>query len=135
MVCGLKAAGRAQDSAMYEPGLDRHEWESEWQALEDDLRTDPVQALPEVDRLVGRMLEEGGYELTDPVVREGEEREVVAEYLAAREIADAVERDSDDVSPGDVAAAVNGYRAVYEHLVTTRATADAELDAADAEEA
>jgi hypothetical protein len=120
---------------MYEPGLDRHEWESEWQALEDDLRTDPVQALPEVDRLVARMLEEGGYELTDPVVREGEEREVVAEYLAAREIADAVERDSDDVSPGDVAAAVNGYRAVYEHLVTTRATADAELDAADAEEA
>jgi hypothetical protein len=131
----LKAADRAQDSAMYEPGLERHEWESEWQALEDDLRTDPVQALPEVDRLVARMLEEGGYELTDPVVREGEEREVVAEYLAAREIADAVERDSHEVSPGDVAAAVNGYRAVFDHLVTTRAAADAELDAADAEEA
>ena len=102
---------------MYEPGLDRHEWESEWQALEDDLRTDPAQALPEVDRLVARMLEEGGYELTDPVVREGDEREVVAEYLAAHETADAVERDSDDVSPGDVAAAVNGYRSVFQHVI------------------
>ena len=120
---------------MYDPGLNRHEWESEWQALEDELRTDPVQALPEVDRLVARMLEEGGYAPTDPVVREGEEREVVAEYLAAHEIVTAVERDSDDVSPGDVAAAVNGYRAVFDHLVTTRAAVDAELGAADVEEA
>jgi hypothetical protein len=120
---------------MYEPGLNLHEWESEWQALEDDLRTEPAAALPEVDRLVRRMLEESGYELTDPVVGEGDEREIVAEYLAAHEIAQAVERDADDVSPGDVAASVNGYRAVFDHLVTTRATADAPLDAANAEEA
>ena len=120
---------------MYEPGLNLHEWESEWQALEDDLRTEPAHALPEVDRLVRRMLEESGYELTDPVVGEGDEREVLAEYLAAHEIAQAAERDADDVSPGDVAAAVNGYRSVFDHLVTTRATADAPLDAADAEEA
>ena len=114
---------------MYDPGLDRHEWESEWQALEEDLRDDPVAALPELDGLVARMLEESGYELTDPVVGEGEEREVVAEYLAAHEITKAAERDSGDLSPGDVAAAINGYRAVFDHLVTTRATADAESDA------
>jgi iron uptake system EfeUOB component EfeO/EfeM len=118
---------------MYDPGLQRHEWESEWEALDEDVRTDPAHALPELDRLVARMLEESGYELTDPVVREGEEREIVAEYLAAHEITVAVERDSDEVSPGDVAAAVNGYRAVFDHLVTTRAAADAELDVADAE--
>jgi hypothetical protein len=120
---------------MYEPGLDRHDWESEWQALEDDLHTEPTQALPEIDGLVARMLEESGYDLTDPVVREGEEREVVAEYLAAHEIAVATERDSDGLSPGDVAAAINGYRAVFDHLITTRVTADAELGAAEAEEA
>jgi hypothetical protein len=120
---------------MYDPGLDRHEWESEWQALEDDLRTDPAQALPELDGLVGRMLEESGYDLTDPVVREGDEREIVAEYLAAHEIVDATERDSEELSPGDVAAAINGFRAVFDHVVTTRAAADAELDAAEAEEA
>jgi hypothetical protein len=119
---------------MYDPGLDRHEWESEWQALEDDLREDPVDALPELDGLVARMLEECGYDLTDPVAGEGGEREVVAEYLAAHEITRATERDSGELSPGDVAAAINGYRAVFDHLVTTRATADAGLDAAEAEE-
>ncbi|HJQ74277.1 MAG TPA: hypothetical protein VJ814_05290 [Gaiellaceae bacterium] len=121
----LKSPPPAQDPAMYDPGLDRHEWESEWQVLEDDLRDDPASALPELDALVARMLEETGYDQTDPVVREGEEREVVAEYLAAHEITLASERDSDDLSPGDIAAAVNGLRAVFEHLVTTRAAADA----------
>jgi hypothetical protein len=111
---------------MREPGLDRHEWESELEALEDDLRDDPAAALPELDGLVTRMLEESGYDRTDPVVREGEEREVVAEYLAAHEIATAAERGSDELSPGDVAAAVNGLRAVFDHLVATRAGADVE---------
>jgi iron uptake system EfeUOB component EfeO/EfeM len=114
---------------MDDPGVDRHEWESEWESLEDDLRSDPAHALPEVDRLVARMLDESGYELTDPVVREGEEREVVAEYLAAHEILEAAERDAEELSPGDLAAAVNGYRVVYEHLVTTRAAADPHLSA------
>jgi hypothetical protein len=120
---------------MYDPGLDLHDWESEYQALEDDLRTDPSHALPELDALVARMLEESGYDLTDPVVREGEEREVVAEYLAAHEMAEAAERDSEDLSPGDVAAAINGLRAVYDHLVTTRATADADFGDAQAGDA
>lgn len=114
---------------MYDPGLNRHEWESEWEALEDDLRTDPAHAVPELDGLVARMLEESGYDLTDPVVRDGEEREIVAEYLAAHEIVEATERDAGGLSPGDLAAAINGYRAVFEHLVTTRAAADAELPA------
>src|SRR5438067_967002 len=127
---GLNSDGRAQDPAMYEPGLDRHEWESEWQALEDDLRTDPAQALPELDRLVARMLADSGYELTDPVVGEGEEREIVAEYLAAHEIVEAAERDPDDISPGDFASAINGYRAVFDHPVAPRAPADADLGGA-----
>ena len=116
---------------MYDPGLERHEWESEWEALGDDLRTDPAHALPELDRLVARMLEESGYELTDPVVREGEEREVLAEYLAAHEIVEAVERDPDELSLGDVAAAVNGYRAVFDHLVATRGAIDSRLGLAE----
>jgi iron uptake system EfeUOB component EfeO/EfeM len=118
---------------MYEPGLNRHEWESEWRALEDDVRDDPADALPELDGLVSRMLEESGYDLTDPVVGEGEEREVVAEYLAAHEITAAAERGSDELSPGDVAAAINGFRAVFDHLVATRAAADADLGEAEAE--
>ncbi len=116
---------------MYDPGLDRHDWESEYRALEDQLGENPGEALPELDGLVARMLEETGYDLSDPVVREGEEREVVAEYLAAHEITQASERGSDELSPGDIAAAINGYRAVFDHLVAARATADADLEAAD----
>ena len=106
---------------MQEPGLDRHEWESELAALEDELRDSPAEALPELDGLVARMLEETGYELTDPVVREGDEREVVAEYLAAHEITLDSQDGWQDVSPGDVASAINGLCAVFEHLVAARA--------------
>ena len=109
---------------MVEPGLDRHEWESERQALEDQLGENPAEALPELDRLLERMLEETGYELTDPVVREGDEREVVSEFLAAREITQLAEKDDGDIGPGDVAAAINGYRAVFEYIVSSRSTAD-----------
>jgi hypothetical protein len=49
-----------------EPGLDRHEWESEMAQLEEDLRTSPVDALLQLVDLVGRMLAERGYDPNDP---------------------------------------------------------------------
>jgi hypothetical protein len=99
-----------------EPGLDRHEWESEFASIEPDLHDDPIEALPELAALVVRTLEERGYDLGDPVVRAGEEREVVAEYLAAREVPTA------SISPrtsirGDAAAAVNDLRAIYDFVI------------------
>ena len=100
-----------------EPGLDRHEWEGEMQALEEELADAPAEALSELGDLVERMLAERGYDLSDPVVREGEEREVVAEYLAAREISDMVERGDEAAGPGDVAAAINGFRAIYDFVI------------------
>jgi hypothetical protein len=106
-------------------GVDRREWESRWEALEEHLRTDPAHALRDLDRLVATMLAQTGYDLTDPVAREGGEREVVSEYLAAHEILEAVERESGELSPGDVAAAIAGYHAVFDHLVSTRAVVDA----------
>ena len=107
---------------MQEPGLSRHEWESEWASLQEQLEESPAGALTELDDLVERMLNERGYALDDPVAREGDEREVVAEFLAAREITRLVDQGSDAVSPGDVAAAVNGYRSIYEYLIAERST-------------
>jgi hypothetical protein len=119
---------------MYDPGLSRHEWESEMASLEDDIHDDPAEALSELDDLLRRMLKETGYDITDPVVREGDEREVVADYLAAREITLAYERGSDELSPGDVAAAINNYRELFDYLVAERSSADADLaDAAENE--
>lgn len=106
---------------MLEPGLDRHEWESRWASLEEELEDSPRDVLPELDELVEQMLEERGYAVDDAVVREGDDREVVAEFLAARETTQLVRDDPDSVSPGDVAAAVNGYRSLYEYLIEERA--------------
>jgi hypothetical protein len=111
---------------MYDPGVDKHEWESEMAALEDELHDDPAAALPDLDELIERMLGGSGYDITDPVLREGDDREVVAEFLAAREIKEAYERGSDGLSPGDIAAAINGYRAIYDYVVSTRAGAEPE---------
>ena len=44
---------------MQEPGLDSQEWETEWAALEPLVIDSPAEALPELDRLVGRMLVDG----------------------------------------------------------------------------
>jgi hypothetical protein len=96
-------------------------------SLEDDLHDDPAGALPELDDLIARMLDETGYDVGDPVVREGEEREIVAEFLAAREIKIAYERGSDELSGGDIAAAINGYRAIFDYLVENRASADGDM--------
>jgi len=106
---------------MLEPGLDRHEWESRWASLEEDLEDSPRDVLPELDELVEEMLQGRGYDLEDPVVREGDDRDVVAEFLAARETTRLLGTDPDSVSPGDVAAAVNGYRSVYEYVIEERA--------------
>ena len=95
------------------------------QALEDQLGENPAEALPELDRLLERMLEETGYDVADPVAREGDEREVVSEFLAAREITQLTERGNGDIGPGDVAAAINGYRAVYDYLLTSRTSSEA----------
>jgi hypothetical protein len=103
-----------------EPGLGRHEWESELQTLEPALEDDPSSALPELADLVERMLGVRGYDVTDPVARAGDEREVVAEYLAAREVADRVEA-GDTVDPGDVGQAVQGLLVLFETLVTEHA--------------
>jgi|ERR671923_1493366 hypothetical protein len=106
---------------MLEPGLDRHEWESRWESLEEELEDSPRDVLPELDELVEEMLETRGYDVEDSVVREGDDREVVAEFLAARETTELLATDPDAVSPGDIAAAINGYRSLYEYLIEERA--------------
>jgi hypothetical protein len=112
---------------MYEPGLDKHEWETAWESIEESIHDDPVDAVAELDMLVHRMLEEAGFGIDDPVEREGDEREIVANFLAAREIKLAIDRGADEISPGDVAAAINNYREIYEFLIATRSTTDADF--------
>lgn len=104
-----------------EPGLDRHEWESEWRQLEPLVLDSPREALPELHDLVRRILEERGYAIDDERVNEGNDPEIIAEYVAAREVTRRAERDDPDLSPGDIADAIGGYRSLYEYLLENRA--------------
>jgi hypothetical protein len=104
---------------MRDPGLDRHLWESEWEALEPLVRDDPREALSELDGLLERMLREEGYPLEEGelerTAEEGIDPDVVASFHAAREITGRVDEGA-DVDPAEVGQAIGLYRALYEHL-------------------
>ena len=106
---------RAGSGGMQEPGLDLHEWETRWAELEEAAHESPEEAAAEMDRLLEQMLRERGYEV-HPAPGVEEEPEIVARFRAARELAHAT--DSGDAAPGDVAAAIENYRELFEHLVT-----------------
>ena len=105
---------------MLEPGLDKHLWESWWQQFDEDVQTSPGEALQELDGLIAQMLEARGYAIDDPVVREGDDRDVLADFLAAREIARAVGQGK-EVDPEDIETAIENYRELYEFLIEDRA--------------
>ena len=104
---------------MLEPGLDKHLWESWWQQFDEDVQTAPAEALPELDDLIFQMLEARGYALDDPVAREGDDRDVIAEFSAAHEITEAVEAGK-NVEKEDVDLAIANYRDLYEFLIVER---------------
>jgi hypothetical protein len=65
-------------------GDDRYAWEAEYEALAEDLRTEPVEALPELLDLVKRMLAAAGHDDDVPGAPEEPEVDVVLER--AREV-------------------------------------------------
>jgi hypothetical protein len=99
-----------------EPGLDKHEWETEWQGLEPLLADSPAEALPEVDDLVARMMEARGFPLAETPADDSAEPETVREFVEARRITRLVEA-GENVDPGDVGLAVTGYRNLYAYLL------------------
>jgi hypothetical protein len=101
---------------MLEPGLDRHDWESQWASLEEDIHEAPLEALPEVERLLLQMLGEVG--LDPDVSPHDDEPELLAEFRAGRELR--LQAEADEGSPGDVAAAIEAFRSVYETLIEER---------------
>ncbi len=95
-----------------EPGLELHEWETRWQELEPALADDPFAALPEACDLVEQTLTESGIGTERAG---GETDELVTGYEAARETATRIER-GEPVDPGDVGAAIENLRAIYESI-------------------
>jgi len=88
-----------------EPGLDRHEWSTEFAQLEEDMRDDPFNALPVLTELVQRMLVERGYGL-DPALDDGG---IVHEFVDAK----AISEQGEQAEPGDVALALEKLVEIY----------------------
>ena len=102
---------------MRDPGLDRHEWATEFEQLEPLLEDAPAEALPELADLVERMMIERGLPINDPVADEGIEPAILVEFRSAREISDRADR-GESVDPGDLGEAIHSYRDIYQHLIT-----------------
>ena len=101
---------------MRDPGLDRHQFTSEWQALEPLLEDSPGEALPELGDLVERMLREMHVPVEDDVADDGLDPELVRDYRSAQETTLRVER-GDDVAPGDIGDAIHAFQRIYESLI------------------
>ena len=102
-----------------EPGLDLHDWETRWQQLQELAVDDPEQALPEIVSLVEEMLVERGFVLGNAVDVQGDDPEIVRNFVAARDTARTAEAGAAD--PGDVAAALQNLAEVYTFLGENRA--------------
>jgi hypothetical protein len=105
--------------SQYEPGLDLHEWETQWQQLHDLAQDDPAQALPELADFVESILEQRGIRPEAAPDGAGQEVDVTHAYRFAREIGDRVER-GEEVSPGDIGAAHEALADVYGWLTGNR---------------
>jgi hypothetical protein len=103
---------------MSEPGLDLHEWETRWAELQELAADSPDEALPEIVRAVEQMLTERGYDLENPVVVEGEDPDIVRDFLAAREIAQAAE--TTEVERDDIDTALEDLAEIHDYLVEDR---------------
>lgn len=104
---------------MVEPGLDRHEWESEWASFEEDLAADPYGGLRYLHELMSRMLRERGVLDQSFVAREGADPDLLRPWETAAELVRKLDADQ-DVPEEDVAEAIESYRELFETLLAER---------------
>jgi hypothetical protein len=116
----LETTAAAHPSLVEEPGLDLQYWETRWAELEEQFADDPVGTLVEAADFVESMLGDYGYEV-DRVMELGESAnagdaaDLVADYRAARQVADQVDMDA-NVEDADVVAAMADLREIYRAL-------------------
>jgi hypothetical protein len=105
----------------WEPGLNIHEWESEWASLEDDMADSPDTALPVVHELITRMLRERGVLDENLVVAEGADPDWFRTWEAGRELVGVLDDPGVDVDAQDVLDQLEEYRDLFQALVQERA--------------
>ena len=106
---------------MLEPGLDIHEWESEWASIEDDIADSPETALPVIHELITRMLKERRVLDDNLVVAEGVDPDWFRTWEAGKELTALVDDPGVDVDRQDILDQLDEYRTLFEDLVEERA--------------
>ena len=104
-----------------EPGLDVHEWESEWASLQDDITDSPETALPYVHELITRVLKERRVLDDALVVSEGAEPDWARTWEAGRDLVARLDDPGLDVERQDVLDQIEEYRSLFERLLAERA--------------
>jgi hypothetical protein len=107
---------------MQEPGVDEHEWISEWEDIDALLRESPTEALSEADDLIARMMEARGFPLEELEGEELSEPETTRSFAEARRVTRQIDA-GESYDPGDVALAVEAYRELYTYLLDLGPTA------------
>jgi hypothetical protein len=104
-----------------EPGLDVHEWESEWASLEDDIVDSPETGLAYVHELMTRMLKERRILDDSLAVLEGADPEWVKTWEAGVELARKLDDSAVEVERDEVLEQIANYRELFETLLADRA--------------
>jgi hypothetical protein len=106
---------------MSEPGLDLHEWESEWASLDDDIADSPETALPYIHELITRMLKERRILDDSLAVMEGADPDWVRTWQAGADLVKKVDDPGLDVEREDIVEQIENYRELFETLLAERA--------------
>jgi len=104
-----------------EPGLDAHEWESEWASLEDDIADSPETALPSIHELITRMLKERRILDDSLAVMEGADPDWVRTWQAGADLVKKVDDPGLEVEREDIVEQIENYRELFETLLAERA--------------
>jgi hypothetical protein len=107
---------------MMEPGVDEHLWASRYEALEEEIRAAPAEALSDLDELVAEMMEARGIPLAEPDGAQATEPETIRQFAEARRVTRQID-DGEPYDPGDVANAVDAYASLYDYLLNLGPTA------------
>ena len=110
------APAAGESGGMRDPGLDRHEWETAWAGLQEQLEDSPAETLPDLGDLIEEMLETRGFPIHDEVADDGVDSDILVSFRSAREVSLRVER-GDDVDPSDIGEAIHAYRDIYDQLI------------------
>ena len=102
---------------MVEPGLDRHEWESQWASLEEEFDADPADSLRAVHELMTRMLRERG--ILDETAARGADPDLLRPWEAGGDLVRRLDDDL-DVEETDIREALDNYRELFEALLAER---------------